>query len=70
VQEAVAHFVRNHTVLVIAHRLSTVVGADELLVLKGGLVVQRGSHSSLMKERGLYRGLWNRQVKSSAPTPT
>jgi ATP-binding cassette subfamily B protein/subfamily B ATP-binding cassette protein MsbA len=58
VQEAIERFERDHTVLVIAHRMSTIVRADELLVLERGRVVQRGSHTSLLAEAGLYEQLW------------
>lgn len=67
VQEAIERFERNHTVLVIAHRLSTIVKADQILVLEGGQVVQRGSHSSLLAEGGLYQKLWQQQ-SMAAPT--
>jgi ATP-binding cassette subfamily B protein len=46
---------------VIAHRLSTVVGADEILVLDKGTIVERGSHAQLLARRGLYASMWNRQ---------
>ena len=49
------------TVLIIAHRLSTVVGADRVVVLDGGRVVQAGSHAALMGQDGLYRRLVERQ---------
>jgi ATP-binding cassette subfamily B protein/subfamily B ATP-binding cassette protein MsbA len=62
VQEAIERFERNHTVLVIAHRLSTIVKADQILVLEGGRVVQRGSHSSLLAQAGLYQQLWRQQT--------
>ncbi|ESQ77757.1 ABC transporter ATP-binding protein/permease [Asticcacaulis sp. AC402] len=52
---------KNRTTLVIAHRLSTVVGADEILVLKDGVVAERGRHHELMKLNGLYYAMWERQ---------
>jgi ATP-binding cassette subfamily B protein len=52
---------KNRTTLVIAHRLSTVVGADEILVLKDGVVAERGRHHELMKLNGLYHSMWERQ---------
>lgn len=70
VQEAIERFERNHTVLVIAHRLSTIVRADQILVLEAGRVVQRGSHSSLLAEGGLYRQLWQQQSKVGEPLDT
>ncbi|MGZ3298387.1 MAG: ATP-binding cassette domain-containing protein, partial [Asticcacaulis sp.] len=52
---------KNRTTLVIAHRLSTVVGADEILVLKDGIVAERGRHDQLMRLQGLYYAMWERQ---------
>ena len=65
VQEAIERFERNHTVLVIAHRLSTIVRADQILVLDSGRVVERGTHSILLTEGGLYKQLWQQQVNDS-----
>ena len=70
VQEAIERFERNHTVLVIAHRLSTIVHADQILVLEGGRVVQRGRHSSLLAEGGLYQQLWQQQSQAGQPAFT
>ena len=63
VQQAIERFESDHTVLVIAHRLSTIVKADQILVLEGGTVVQRGNHSSLIAEEGLYQSLWKQQAE-------
>ena len=46
------------TVIMIAHRLSTVVGADKILVLEGGRVVEQGSHRELVETGGLYTRMW------------
>ena len=48
----------NRTTLIIAHRLSTIVDADEIMVLDRGRIVERGSHTELMKLRGIYSQLW------------
>ena len=61
VQEAIDSFERNHTVLAIAHRLSTIVKADTIIVLVNGCVVQRGTHTTLLEEDGLYKQLWEEQ---------
>lgn len=53
---------QNHTVLVIAHRLSTVEKAHNIIVLDKGRVVQQGSHKELMEEGGLYSKLVQRQI--------
>ena len=54
------------TVLVIAHRLSTVRRADLILVLKGGRIVERGDHNSLFAASGLYRRLYELQHPEAA----
>ena len=61
VQEALERLMKGRTTLIIAHRLSTVIGADRVLVLEGGKVVQSGDHSTLMGQEGLYRRLVERQ---------
>jgi ABC transporter fused permease/ATP-binding protein len=61
VQEALDRLMQGRTTLVIAHRLSTVKGADRILVLDGGRVVQQGTHDELMDREGLYRQLVRRQ---------
>ena len=61
VQEALERLMRGRTTLIIAHRLSTVLGADRVVVLEGGRIVQLGSHATLMSEDGPYRRLVERQ---------
>jgi ABC transporter fused permease/ATP-binding protein len=61
VQEALERLMRGRTTLIIAHRLSTVVGADRVVVLDAGRIVQLGSHAALMAEDGPYRRLVERQ---------
>jgi ATP-binding cassette subfamily B protein len=56
---------RNRTTLVIAHRLSTVVNADEIIVLRDGLIAERGTHQMLLLRDGLYAQMWNRQREAS-----
>ena len=61
IQEALDRVSRNRTSLVIAHRLSTVVSADEIIVLDQGRIVERGTHGELLGTGGLYASMWNRQ---------
>ena len=56
---------RGRTTLVVAHRLSTVVDADQILVLKAGKIVERGRHAELLAADGEYANLWKRQVRES-----
>jgi ATP-binding cassette subfamily B protein len=56
----------DRTTLVIAHRLSTVTDADEILVLRDGQIVERGSHASLLAADGVYAGMWAAQVELEA----
>jgi subfamily B ATP-binding cassette protein MsbA len=59
VQEAITHLMENRTVLVVAHRLSTVSGADTIAVLDGGVVVERGHHDDLVTAGGRYQELYD-----------
>jgi subfamily B ATP-binding cassette protein MsbA len=61
VQDALERLMADRTVLVIAHRLSTVQRADRILVLEGGRVVASGTHAELMEQQGLYRRLYEMQ---------
>jgi ATP-binding cassette subfamily B protein len=61
IQAALRQVSRNRTTLVIAHRLTTVVDADEIIVLDKGTIAERGKHEELLKKRGLYAAMWNRQ---------
>jgi ATP-binding cassette subfamily B protein len=61
IQSALAQVSRNRTTLVIAHRLTTVVDADNIIVLDEGRIAERGNHGELLRKRGLYAAMWNRQ---------
>ena len=61
IQDALKRVSKNRTTVVIAHRLSTIVDADEIIVLDKGKIAERGSHTKLIRKRGLYAQLWNRQ---------
>ncbi len=61
IQSALDTVSKNRTTLVIAHRLSTVINADEIIVLRNGLIAERGTHAGLLEQNGLYASMWNRQ---------
>ncbi len=65
IQSALRAVARNRTTLTIAHRLSTVVDADEILVLDRGAIVERGSHAALLAQGGLFARMWALQADQS-----
>lgn len=65
IQAALDLVSRGRTTLVIAHRLSTVITADEIIALKGGEIAERGTHGELLDAGGLYADMWNRQREAS-----
>lgn len=70
VQEAIDRLVESKTVAVIAHRLSTVVAADQIVVLDGGRVVEVGTHESLLEAGGRYASMWAAQTRARGWTVT
>jgi ATP-binding cassette subfamily B protein len=70
IQDALDHIARDRTTLVIAHRLSTVVNADEIIVLDKGVIAERGAHAELLAQDGIYAALWNRQREVAAAEET
>ena len=66
--EAVERFSKGRTVLTVAHRLSSVQHADQILVFNGGRIVERGRHGELLELRGSYAELLNRQAPKAAKT--
>ena len=65
IQAALGAVSVNHTTLVIAHRLSTVVDADEIIVLDHGAIVERGTHQALLEAGGPYAAMWARQQEAA-----
>ncbi|HEY2032408.1 MAG TPA: ABC transporter ATP-binding protein/permease [Rhizomicrobium sp.] len=66
IQGALQEVSRNRTSLVIAHRLSTVIDADEILVLDHGEIIERGRHAQLLALGGHYASMWNKQKEAAA----
>jgi ATP-binding cassette, subfamily B, heavy metal transporter len=66
IQSALERVSRGRTTIVIAHRLSTVVDADEILVLDKGVIAERGSHEELLARGGIYSAMWSRQRQVDA----
>jgi ABC-type transport system involved in Fe-S cluster assembly fused permease/ATPase subunit len=63
IQDALDQVAQGRTTLVIAHRLSTVVHADEIIVLDKGVIVERGPHAALLEQGGVYAAMWRRQYE-------
>jgi ATP-binding cassette subfamily B protein len=69
IQRALKTVSQGRTTLIIAHRLSTVVEADEIIVLDGGRIAERGNHPTLLAHQGLYAAMWQRQQAEREETP-
>lgn len=65
IQEALNKLVKNKTLIVIAHKLSSIKNADNIIVIDEGELVQQGVHETLVNEEGLYKSLWNKRQKSN-----
>lgn len=63
IQESMQYLMKDKTVIVIAHRLSTLLDMDRILVFDSGKIVEDGSHKNLLKKKGLYYKLWNSQIE-------
>ena len=65
IQAALDLVSKGRTTVVIAHRLSTIITADEIIVLKDGQIAERGRHADLLRMKGLYASMWDRQREAS-----
>ncbi len=67
IQSELLEIARNRTSLIIAHRLSTVIEADEILVMEAGHIVERGRHAELLSKNGIYALMWTMQQQAEEP---
>ncbi|MHA1562293.1 MAG: ABC transporter ATP-binding protein, partial [Promethearchaeota archaeon] len=67
IQDSIEKIAINRTTLIVAHRLSTIMNADEILVLEKGKIVERGSHKALLNSKGLYSELYRAQFQGFIP---
>ena len=68
IQEALSRLIRNKTVLIIAHRMRTVAGADKIVVLKDGAVAEQGSPAQLLQEGSIFAHMVQLQTESQSWT--
>jgi ATP-binding cassette subfamily B protein len=69
VQDAMAHLCKGRTTIAIAHRLHTIMHADRILVVEGGMIVESGRHDELLRKGGRYAAFYRLQVKEQLPAP-
>jgi len=67
IQDELRHIARERTTLIIAHRLSTVVDAEQILVMDKGVIVERGTHRELLGKQGVYAQMWALQQQEARP---
>lgn len=65
IQSALRRLSRKRTTFIVAHRLSTVVGADQILVVEDGSIAEKGTHRELLAKKGRYHNLWSKQIAHS-----
>jgi ABC-type sugar transport system ATPase subunit len=66
VQDSLAGLRQCCTTVIVAHRLSTVADADQIVVLEGGAVAEQGSHTQLLQRSGIYAAMWARQLEAGS----
>ena len=64
-QEAINNSLKNKTAIIVAHRLSTVINCDEIIVFENGEIVERGTHQQLIDKDGTYKKLYELQFKAN-----
>lgn len=64
IQEAIRNLIKDKTVIVIAHRLKSIMDADKIIILREGKIIEEGTHKSLMEKDGAYKTLWNLQFEA------
>ena len=64
-QASLAHVSTGRTTLIVAHRLSTIIHADQILVLKEGRIVEWGRHAELLERGAVYAGMWRQQSETT-----
>jgi ATP-binding cassette subfamily B protein len=69
IQQTLSEVAENHTTLVIAHRLSTVVDADRILVMERGRIREQGTHRALLDAGGHYAAMWDLQQREGGDAP-
>ncbi|MDB6095925.1 MAG: transporter ATP-binding protein [Francisellaceae bacterium] len=69
IQESLNHLMQNKTTIVIAHRLSTLLHMDRILVFHKGQIIQEGTHHQLLEQGGLYKNLWDAQMEGFVSQP-
>jgi ATP-binding cassette subfamily B protein len=65
IQQAISELCKGKTLLVIAHRLNTIVGADNIMVIRDGQIAESGSHNSLMQKDGIYHSMVTKRAVST-----
>uniref|UniRef100_A0A673WMH9 ATP binding cassette subfamily B member 6 (LAN blood group) n=1 Tax=Salmo trutta TaxID=8032 RepID=A0A673WMH9_SALTR len=70
IQASLSKVCANRTTIVVTHRLSTIIGSDQILVVQDGQIAERGRHEELLSQGGLYSAMWLKQQRSTAKTET